>query len=71
MSAKILFEIWNEDASECVGHTAFDTVDVFLIHARALKAANTQKHLRAHIPGGFPLTSEDVAEIDALGIVRI
>lgn len=70
MAIRIILEIWNEDGTECEAQEAFDTAEVFIDHARKFKKSDSPKILRAHIPGGFPVTADEWAQINALGPQR-
>jgi hypothetical protein len=70
VASKILFERLKQKADKWEVVGAFDTFDAFFARASDFRKADTQAVLRVSIPGGFPVTAEERAKIDDLGIIN-
>jgi hypothetical protein len=70
-SAKIVAETLDSKTAKWKALATFDTFDGFYDYALAFKNTDAEALLRVFIPGGFPLTADELKKIDNLGITRV
>lgn len=70
MAAKLVLEIFDENANRWEASAAFERFADFYTHASALRRADARARLSVVIQGDFRLTANELRRISDLGIKR-